>query len=255
VSDAHASRDGSSVILPPTLAKRVWEYLSAIQIAPPSEKLDAFTRAARLVAGLTGPDFSRQEAIDRLLVTAEVNGLVEEYGEDIVQAKLAEGFGNPISTDETDDSTGDGPRPPAFTDEALALRFAERHAHDLRYVAPWSKWLAWDGTRWQFDDTLRAFDLARKVCREAAAECYKVRVAGVLASAKTVGAVERLAKADRRLAATVDQWDAHPLLLNTPSGVIDLRTGDHRSHRPGDYLTQITAVAPSRQNLTLGTAA
>ena len=28
------------------------------------------------------------------------------------------------------------PRPPAFTDEALALRFAERHANDLRYVPP-----------------------------------------------------------------------------------------------------------------------
>ena len=27
-------------------------------------------------------------------------------------------------------------RPPAFTDEALALRFAERHEADLRYVAP-----------------------------------------------------------------------------------------------------------------------
>ncbi|MBA3516864.1 MAG: hypothetical protein H0T75_04305 [Rhizobiales bacterium] len=34
-------------------------------------------------------------------------------------------------------------RPPAFTDEALALRFAEKHAHDLRYVAPWGKWQIW----------------------------------------------------------------------------------------------------------------
>jgi putative DNA primase/helicase len=31
----------------------------------------------------------------------------------------------------------------------------------------------------------------------------------------------------------------------TPSGVIDLRSGDIRSHRPEDYLTQITAVAPA----------
>ena len=33
------------------------------------------------------------------------------------------------------------------------------------------------------------------------------------------------AKADRRHAATVDQWDADPWLLNTPGGVVDLRTG------------------------------
>ena len=39
-------------------------------------------------------------------------------------------------------------RPPIFSDEALALHFAEMHADDLRYVAAWNKWLSWDGTRW-----------------------------------------------------------------------------------------------------------
>jgi hypothetical protein len=32
----------------------------------------------------------------------------------------------------------DGPLPP-FSDEALALRFAERHAGDLRFVTSWGK--------------------------------------------------------------------------------------------------------------------
>ncbi|WP_256366345.1 phage/plasmid primase, P4 family [Methylosinus sp. Ce-a6] len=136
------------------------------------------------------------------------------------------------------------PRPPAFSDEALALRFAELHAGDLRYVAAWGKWLSWTGTHWQFDETLHAFDLARAVCREAAAECNKSKIANVIASAKTVAAIERLAKADRRLAATIDQWDADPWLLNTPEGVIDLRTGARRHARPDDYLTKITSVAP-----------
>jgi len=136
------------------------------------------------------------------------------------------------------------PRPPAFSDEALALRFAELHAGDLRYVAAWGKWLSWTGTHWQFDETLHAYDLARAVCREAAAECNKQKIASALASAKTVAAIERLAKADRRLAATIDQWDADPWLLNTPEGVIDLRTGARRPARPDDYLTKITAVAP-----------
>jgi putative DNA primase/helicase len=136
------------------------------------------------------------------------------------------------------------PRPPAFSDEALALRFAERHANDLRYVAAWGKWLSWTGTHWQFDETLYAFDLARAVCREAASDCNKPKIASVIASAKTVAAVERLAKSDRRMAATVNQWDADPWLLNTPDGVIDLRTGMRRAAHPVDYLTKITAVAP-----------
>ena len=80
--------------------------------------------------------------------------------------------------------------------------------------------------------------MARRICREAASECNKDRVAATLASAKTVAAVERLAKADRRLAATADQWDADPWLLNTPGGIVDLRTGARRAHEPADYLTK-----------------
>jgi putative DNA primase/helicase len=136
-------------------------------------------------------------------------------------------------------------RPPEFSDEALALRFAERHAFDLRFVAAWGKWLSWTGNHWKFDDTLHAFDLARHICREVAAGCNnKAKIASAIASSKTVAAVERLAKSDRRLAATIDQWDAEPWLLNTPEGVVDLRTGRRRAHNPADHMTKIAAVGP-----------
>ena len=135
-------------------------------------------------------------------------------------------------------------RPPEFSDEALALQFAERHAFDLRFVAAWGKWLSWTGDRWKFDDTLHAFDLARHTCREVAAGCNKATTASAIASSKTVAAVERLARSDRRLAATVDQWDADPWSLNTPDGVVDLRTGRRRRHDPDDHMTKIAAVGP-----------
>lgn len=134
--------------------------------------------------------------------------------------------------------------PPAFTDEALALRFADLHAGDLRYVAAWGRWLRWTGREWKHDDTLEAFDLARAVCREAAARCTDPRIAAAVASARTVGAVERLAKSDRRLASTTEQWDVDPWLLNTPAGTVDLRTGGLRRHDPRDYITKTTAVGP-----------
>ena len=50
--------------------------------------------------------------------------------------------------------------PPAFSDEALALRFAQRHAATLRYVALWSRWMIWDGSTWKADDTRLAFNLS-----------------------------------------------------------------------------------------------
>jgi putative DNA primase/helicase len=134
---------------------------------------------------------------------------------------------------------------PAFSEEALALQFAEVHEDDLRYVAAWGQWLEWDGVRWKRDNTLRALDLARRICRAASAECNMPNIARQLARAQTVAAVERLARADRRIAATVDQWDSDPWLLNTPGGVIDLRSGLLRPARREDYMTKCTAVAPS----------
>jgi putative DNA primase/helicase len=56
--------------------------------------------------------------------------------------------------------------------------------------------------------------------------------------------VERLARADRRHAASLEQWDADVWLLNTPGGIIDLRTGELRAGRREDYQTKSTAVAP-----------
>ena len=41
--------------------------------------------------------------------------------------------------------------PPEFSDDALALEFTRRHGEDLRYVAPWGKWLRFDGKRWAED--------------------------------------------------------------------------------------------------------
>jgi putative DNA primase/helicase len=105
-------------------------------------------------------------------------------------------------------------RAPHFSDEALAITFAQRHADSLRYVAKFGRWMSWTGQYWRSDDTLHAFNLSRAICREAAATCNKPGAARALASAKTVAAVERRAKADRRLAATAEQWDADPWKFN-----------------------------------------
>jgi putative DNA primase/helicase len=136
-------------------------------------------------------------------------------------------------------------RPPAFSDEALALGFAARHLDNLRFVAAWGRWMKWDRCRWKSDDTLHTFSLARATCREASIECNdKESVRKAIASAKTVAAVEKLARSDPRLAATTDQWDGDLWALNTPDGTIDLHTGDVSPHRREQYCTKATAVAP-----------
>ena len=130
------------------------------------------------------------------------------------------------------------------SDDAIARLFTESHGDNWRYVAAWGKWLKWDGTRWAEDATLEVRHLVRLLCRDVANLCDKPGHAKDAASAKTINAVERLAKADRRHAATMDQWDRDPWLLNTSVGVIDLRSGIQRRHYREDYITKITNIAP-----------
>lgn len=130
------------------------------------------------------------------------------------------------------------------TEDALALAFTRRYHRDWRYVAAWGRWLVWDGQRWRTEDTLAATDLIRSVCRQTAVRADNPKVAAKLASSGTVSGVERLARADRRHAATTDEWDADPWLLNTPGGVVDLKTGRQRPHERADRITKITTATP-----------
>jgi putative DNA primase/helicase len=149
--------------------------------------------------------------------------------------------------DETIDS---GPEPdapdsaPMLSEDYLALQFTKAHAGTLRYVAAWGKWLIYDGTKWTVDEKLKAFTMARQICRTAAKPINRKKEAKTIASAKTRSAVVSLASADPCHAASVDQWDKDPWLLNTPDGVIDLRTGNRRDHRATDYMMKMTAVTP-----------
>ena len=143
-----------------------------------------------------------------------------------------------------DEPVASGDESVSGTEDALALAFTRRYHRDWRYVATWGRWLVWDGCRWRTEDTLAATDLIRSVCRYAAVRTANARVAAKLASASTVAGVERLARADRRHAATTEEWDADPWLLNTPGGLVDLRTGRLRAHDRADRMTKITTATP-----------
>ena len=144
--------------------------------------------------------------------------------------------------DEILDDQADRASTVTFSDDDLALRFTKRHEDELRYTEQWHKWHRWNGAYWREDATLEVPDLARRTCREVA-----VQMNGdgkKVASAKTVSSVVTLAKADRRHAATVDQWDRDPWLIGTPAGTVDLRTDELRPHSISDHITKVTAVTP-----------
>jgi P4 family phage/plasmid primase-like protien len=123
------------------------------------------------------------------------------------------------------------------TEDSLALSFVRREPH-LRYVALWNQWLGWKSYRWTPDSTLETFDLIRQHVRS------EVPTEKKFLKATSVSAIEKLARADRRYAATVDQWDAQDELLNTPDGPVSLQSGLMQDPDPSLYMSKSTLVAP-----------
>ena len=146
----------------------------------------------------------------------------------------ADDYGLPTPTRKRKRGDNGGASDP--TDDRIADVFAEEHRDDLRYVAVWGKWFEWTGKVWREDETLRSFDLVRKTCKAQGVERTGM--------SKLVYAVNTLARADRKIAATIEQWDTDLMLLNTPGGIVDLRDGSLRKSDPRAFCTKITAVAP-----------
>ncbi len=146
------------------------------------------------------------------------------------------------------------PDPVGLSDDELASRFSDRHGERLRYVAAWDRWLIWDGQRFAHDDRRRVFDMVRALCRDVLAEhlenpdlseSQRKSLRNRLGSAATIWSVAKLAGADPRHAVSPEQLDADPWSLNTPTGVVDVRTGQAHPHDPAELHTKITAAAPA----------
>ena len=140
-----------------------------------------------------------------------------------------------------------------YCEEALTLAFSDRHTDDLRYCEAFGRWFEWHAGRWREDIKRRVFTHARRLCRDRSAAALRdiedekaaARIAANVASAKVVAAVVGLARADVRHATAPEDWDADPWALNTPAGIVDLRTGQMRPHDRQALCSKMTAVAPS----------
>lgn len=142
--------------------------------------------------------------------------------------------------------------PPEFSEDSLAEEFTRRYKNSLAYCALLGTWLHWEDNRWKQDDTALAIDLSRKVCREAAQHALdradlgakSKTIANAISSRRCFGAVEGIARSDRRHVVRPAQFDADPWILNTPEGVVDLKTGKTRPADRSDWCMKSTKVAP-----------
>jgi putative DNA primase/helicase len=134
------------------------------------------------------------------------------------------------------------PIPPEFSDDSLALEFVAQFGAGLRW-SPGLGWMHDEGTHWKRDDHLIRFDLARKTARTVAMLADQ-KIRKPITSAKTVNALLFLAQSDPDIVVPAAQWDNDPLMLNTPDGLVDLRTGKTHQRNRQQYLTQLCRVSP-----------
>ncbi|WP_239935258.1 phage/plasmid primase, P4 family [Streptomyces sp. CBG31] len=134
------------------------------------------------------------------------------------------------------------------TDAILAEQVSE-HVLAGRYC--WSAglgWLRWTGTYWEHSNQQTVTETVRQCMVDKVTDKLRSpdvnfqkrqELMGLLSKSRIVALVE-LSKGI--LQVTDDMFDAHPDLLNTPSCVVHLPTGEVRPHDPYLYLTKITPV-------------
>lgn len=144
---------------------------------------------------------------------------------------------------------------PRISDQWLADKVVARQRGRLRYVPERGCYMVWDSSRWRQDAELLAEDLIKRELRVVADEVARVgatdkekreslQQAVQICSAGKVSAVASLIRSDRAVAVALGSLDHDPWILNTPSGIVDLRAGSVSAADP-DALCSKSTAAPA----------
>lgn len=211
------------------------------------------------------PDSGQEEATDKVAIghglavakmpngsapNFDANDFAQREGDDVLADLLAGATvpSKPCPVDDdvdVDDFVGTGGAPFA-SDIDLSNRFTELCTGKYR----WTHGLEWrvnTSTHWVQDNNLSRYNAAKEICQGVAADIEDGEEGLVkkICSAATINAVLMLARCDAGIVTGIEEWDAHTMLLNTPSGIYDLTTGAIIPRADNLLFTQITNIAPA----------
>jgi len=167
--------------------------------------------------------------------------------------------------DDFDGMTVEGAQPPReqdsppadLTDEGIVDWLLPRLRDRLRYSPAAKKWYVWHGHKWEADGIMRHERVLRRqlsdmcdLLRDRAASAPGKEGAPLYKASKDYRSAARIEAVNKLLRAPLacrpSDFDVDPWLLNTPAGVVDLRTGDTASALPSQMHARSTAVAPQK---------
>lgn len=148
-----------------------------------------------------------------------------------------------------------------LTEVGNVERFVDLYRGELRYCAAYGRWVFWDGRRWVVDETggypayTRAIAMFRQM-QEGAEYIDRSKTENKDApmtdgewaykceTKSRVQALITLAQVHRTMPIVPDDMDTEDWEINTPAGIVDLRSGTIGPHRIESLHTKITRVSP-----------
>ena len=143
------------------------------------------------------------------------------------------------------------PKRYSFDDTGNAEHFCDLFGGNVRYNYTDKAWMWYDGRRWKYDDSgepKRMVDEMLSIMQspeeselylDDEGELQKKYQAHIKRSRSSSAKTAALKESEHLVPVTSDALDLNPYTLNTPSGVLDLRTGLLKKHDPDLYLSKI----------------
>lgn len=134
------------------------------------------------------------------------------------------------------------------TEDGVARALVDQCADQLRYCPQRGLWLVWNGARWEWDERELHREHAKRMARQLPDNDLWRRFRGRALSASGIAGIVGLARTDPAITIHLDDLDAHPWQLNTPGGIIDMRTGTLTPADRDALHSRTTTVTPDYDN-------
>lgn len=203
---------------------------------------------------------SKEQSFEEMRKLCSADKAVQEALDEIIHTNATKVFSDPEGRDTLVRRDSD------YTEQGNAIRLKDRCGDVLRYQSGLG-WCAWDGQVWETGAEGRAWYLVMRQADELGMEAERMMQLAPRGEGKEKTPEQReaerayawaqrcrscsnqrntLTAASKLMdAGNIDEFDPEPWQLNTPAGVVDLRTGEMREHESSFMCTKITSVAPS----------
>ena len=139
-----------------------------------------------------------------------------------------------------------------YSDLFNSKMMTREYGSEIRFCAPWKKWIIWDGMRWKKDDGnliyQMAIDTIKGMYKKAIANKTKEETlammehAGRSESARKIEAMIRVTAWNKEVNIKPEFLDIDPNIFNCKNGMIDLESGRLLSHDKAKFITKIGPV-------------